>query len=326
MTHLETNNIMNDNQHGFRKKRSCETQLLEFVEELSENLASGFQTDVLVMDFAKAFDKVNHSLLVHKLSEYGIQGSINNWISDFLRDRRQAVVVNGCKSGFIPVTSGVPQGSVLGPCLFLAYINDLPDTLKARTRLFADDTATYSVVANIPDQMRLQEDLDKLARWEGKWEMEFHPKKCTSLPITRSREPLQYQYVLHGHNLETVSTVKYLGVTLSKDLTWKDHIENVCSKANKTLGFLRRNLKISSRKVKETAYKAYVRPCLEYASSVWDPHQHNHTNRIEAIQRRAARFVMRDYRRTSSVSTMLDELKWPLLERRRKAARLTMLR
>lgn len=325
MNHLENNEIMSSQQHGFRKKRSCETQLLGFTNELIENTSRGQQTDILIMDFAKAFDKVNHSLLIHKLRQYGVVGKINQWILDFLTSRRQAVVVNGVKSGFIDVKSGVPQGSVLGPCLFLVYINDLPNNLRTRSRLFADDTAIYTAVDSMSDQLALQQDLNALASWERKWDMQFHPQKCVSLPVTRCREPLPYQYVLHSHTLDTVRSAKYLGITIKKDIGWSDHIENVCSKANRALGFLKRNLKIKSWKIKDTAYKAYVRPILEYASTIWDPHQQQHINRIESVQRRAARFVVRDFRRTSSVTDIMKRLEWRSLEERRRVARLTML-
>ena len=243
------------------------------------------------MDLAKAFDRVNHCLLAHKLRNYGVQGAALAWIESFLRDRRQAVVVNGSRSSFVSVRSGVPQGSVLGPSLFLAYINDLPARLEALTRLFADDTAVYRVVTSGNDQAQLQQDLHRLAEWEMSWDMQFHPAKCTTLPVTRSRHPLQPAYQLHGHTLETVSAVKYLGVTIQGDLCWDAHINNIVSKANSTLGFLRRNLKISSRRVKEQAYKSFVRPILEYACSVWDPHTQKQIDKIEAVQRRAARFV-----------------------------------
>ena len=131
MHHFEENIILTDNQHGFRRGRSCETQLLELVEELATNLESGKQTDILITDFSKAFDKVNHSLLLHKLQHYGVQGTTTTWIANFLNNRCQAVVVSGASSHFVNVMSGVPQGSVLGPCLFLAYINDMPEKLSA---------------------------------------------------------------------------------------------------------------------------------------------------------------------------------------------------
>ena len=219
MAHFDSNNLLTDNQHGFRKRRSCDTQLLEFTEELIHCLECGKQTDILIMDFAKAFDRVNHSLLLHKLHCYCIRRSILSWISSFLHDRRQAVVVNGNRSSFISVRSGVPQGSVLGPCLFLAYMNDLSNNLTSRTRLFADDTTVYRIVTNSVDQDHLQQDLQCLADWEENWEMKFHPAKCTTLSITRCRRLLQPSYHLHGHKLDVVNAAKYLGVTIQKNMT-----------------------------------------------------------------------------------------------------------
>ena len=224
MHHSEENIILTDNQHGFRRGRSCETQLLELVEELATNLESGKQTDILITDFSKAFDKVNHSLLLHKLQRYGVQGTTTTWIANFLNNRCQAVVVSGASSHFVNVMSGVPQGSVLGPCLFLAYINDMPEKLSALAWLFSDDTAVYKMISNSHDQAQLQEDLQRLADWDESWDMEFHPAKCQTLLITRSRKPLQPSYVLHGHTLENVSSAKYLGITIiwinNSELGW----------------------------------------------------------------------------------------------------------
>ena len=187
MDHLEHHHILCPQQHGFRGKRSCETQLLEFTHELFNNLAEGKQTDIFILDFAKAFDRVNHSLLVHKLSYYGIQGVLNHWISDFLQDRRQAVVLNGERSDFISVQSGVPQGSVLGPCLFLIYINDMPDLLTSPVRLFADDTAAYNIVTSVDDQKHLQHNLDQLVRVGEKMGYAFPPKEMRH-PPSNSKE------------------------------------------------------------------------------------------------------------------------------------------
>ena len=307
MKHFETNKILTDNQHGFRRERSCETQLLEFTEELLTNLEGGQQTDVLIMDFAKAFDKVNHSLLSHKLQRYGIHGSSLTWIKNFLKIRTQAVVVNGACSSTAPVKSGVPQGSVFGPCLFLAYLNDLPDKLKATSRLFADDTAVYSTISGEADIAQLQEDLNHLSEWEKCWDMLFHPAKCVSLSISCSRTPHDSSYFLHGHRLETVTSAKYLGVTITSKLDWEEHITTIINKSNKTLGFLRRNLKIGSSNIKEKAYKAFVRPLLEYSATVWDPYTQKNKDRLEAVQRRAARFILNRYHNTSSVTRMLRD-------------------
>ena len=324
MTHLEKHNILSEEQHGFRRGRSCETQLLGFVDEVSEELEKGRQVDTVVLDFAKAFDRVSHALLVHKLRRYGIVGSVNSWIEGFLADRQQVVLVNGTKSGLLPVESGVPQGSVLGPSLFLLYINDLPANIRSTTRLFADDTMCHNVTRSKTDQEVLQKDLNALSIWEKQWSMDFHPQKCSTLCTSKKSTKLTPAYTLHGHTIENVASTKYLGVTIQENLNWNDHITTTCKKANKTLGFLRRNLKIGNKKVKETAYKTLVRPILEYASPVWDPHQVDDTDSIDKIQRRAARWVNNRFRRTSCVEKMIEDLKWPSLKDRRKKARLEM--
>jgi hypothetical protein len=213
----------------------------------------------------------------------------------------------------------------LGPSLFLLYINDLPDNLTSKARLFADDTACHKDIASKDDQRHLQQDLDKLAAWKERWKMAFHPEKCLTLHITRRRTTLLGDYTLHSHQLESVAGAKYLRVTVTSDLKWDTHINSTTSKASRTLGFVRRNLKICSRKAKASAYKALVRPLLEYASPVWDPVTTTCIDSLEKIQRRAARWAMQDFRRTSSVDDMLQELNWPSLQLRRKAARLTTL-
>ena len=325
MRHLEDNKILAPNQHGFRAKHSCETQLIELTDEITRNLDNSTQTDIIILDFAKAFDKVNHSLLIHKLHSYGITGKSNRWIKDFLADRQQSVVVHGCKSSKIQVRSGVPQGSVLGPCLFLAYINDLPSRVKSNTRLFADDTAVDRKIKSPNDAKSLQADLDALAKWEEEWDMSFHPDKCTVMHISRSRTKIETDYYLHGQKLEIVKSAKYLGVTLQDDGEWEDHITNIVNAGNKTLGFIRRNLRVNSISTKSLAYIMMVRPKLDNASPVWDPYKQDQIAKIEKVQRRAARVVVNRHRNTSSVSDMLSTLGWDTLERRRKDARLTLL-
>ena len=326
MNHADRNNIIYNLQHGFRKKLSCETQLVEFIDDVTRNLDAGQQTDCLIMDFSKAFDKVSHSLLTHKLQHYGIRGKTNNWISSFLSDRTQCVVVEGEKSDNIKVESGVPQGSVLGPSLFLFYINDMPEDITSTVRLFADDTIAYLTVTS--DSNILQNDLDKLAIWEEKWKMKFHPDKCQVLSITKKKDPIRKNYTLHGHQLEHVTEAKYLGITITSDLKWDSHINNICQKANRTIGFLKRNLNISNSDIKNKAYTSLVRPTVEYASPVWDPYLQKDKHKLEMVQRRSARYVTNRYHHdhnTSSVDTMLQHLQWPTLEERRKTSRLTLL-
>ena len=231
--------------------------------------------------------------------------------------------MEGATSGLVPVESGVPQGSVLGPSLFLLYINDLPNGLSSTARLFADDTACHRDITSITDQQSLQEDIDLLAEWEERWLMSFHPEKCTALHVSRKQDPLMGSYTLHGHTLTTVQEAKYLGVNIAEDLRWNSHVTMTVNKANRTLGFLRRNLKIGSKSIKERAYKALVRPVLEYASTVWDPFTEENTSKIESVQRRAARWVSNRHRQTSSVGDMLEILEWPSLKIRRRQNRLT---
>ena len=169
MSHADTHNILYPLQHGFRTGRSCETQLREFIDDVTLNMENGKQTDILVLDFSKAFDKVSHPLLLHKLHNYGIQRELNSWIQNFLSNRKQAVVLKGDKSDYVAVESGVPRGSVLGPSLFLYYINDIndiPTGLSSTIRLFADDTIACLAIKSNRDALTLQQDLDKLSNWE----------------------------------------------------------------------------------------------------------------------------------------------------------------
>lgn len=224
----------------------------------------------------------------------------------------------GEMSNTAPVTSGVPQGTVLGPILFLIYINDLSEYIQHSTlRLFADDSIIYKEIKTQSDTTLLQEDIDSAGRWEQDWLVKFHPDKCNLLSITQKRKPFLFTYKHHNHPLQKVNDAKYLGLTLQRNLKWDKHINSITNKANQSLGFLKRNLKFTSSKSKDHAYKALVRPTLELSSTLWDPHSKTQKHNIETVQRRAARFVTNRYHNTSSVSEMIDNLNWPTLETRR---------
>jgi len=325
MGHLDRLGILYEKQHGFRRGRSCESQLLELTHDLQSNLHEGKQTDLIIMDFAKAFDKVCHEKLLTILHNYGIDGHTIRWIKNFLSDRSQRVVVEGACSSPLPVTSGVPQGTVLGPALFLCYINNMPEGISSSVRLFADDTVIYRKISDPDDHAILQQDLHRLAEWEAEYSMEFHPQKCSVLRVTRSRTLSTYNYTLHGTTLQSTESTKYLGVTITKDLTWEQHIANIRTKANQQLAFVRRNVRTRSRSTKEKVYNTLVRPHVEYAASVWDPHISKQRDSLEMVQRRAARWVCNRHHNTSSVSDMLQDLGWRSLEHRRAVSRLCML-
>ena len=326
INHLSDNNIISDAQHGFRKQRSCETQLLGMLDDLAKGLDMKSQIDVVLLDYEKAFDKVSHRHLMKKVQHYGICGVTADWISDFLHSRTQSVLVDGQESKESPVTSGVPQGSVLGPLLFLIFINDLPDCISSSSvRLYADDSVVYRHISSPDDSTRLQKDLDALQEWEVKWLMQFNATKCQVLQVTNKRKPIPASYTIHDHVLEVVSSTKYLGVHIDSKLNFNTHVDTITKKANGTRAFFSRNLHHSSQKVKEAVYSTFIRPIVEYAATSWDPHTQRNINKLEQVQRSAARFVMGDFERSSSVTAMLDHLKWPSLQERRFQSRLLLM-
>ena len=216
-----------------------------------------------------------------------------------------------------PVTSGVPQGSVHGPTLFLLYINDIVDVRKSELRLFADDTVLYRAIKSDHDHQILQEDLQNLTKWASDWQMDFNASKCHLLRITNKRKPFQSTYSANSEVLAKVPQCDYLGVRCSESLRWGAHCSKVAAKANKTLGLIRRTLKPCCREVKERAYMTLVRPTIEYASSTWNPHTNTDVNRLEQVQKNATRFVCNDYNSATSTSALVSSLGWDTLEHRR---------
>ena len=324
--HLNNHNILTNAQHGFRQRRSCETQLLLTIEDLAKGLDDKSQIDLILLDYEKAFDKVSHRHLLLKADHYGIRGNTHAWISDFLHNRSQCVLVDGQKSSESHVTSGVPQGSVLGPLLFLIFINDLPQSVTtSTTRLFADDSVLYQRITSAHDAANLQKDLDALQEWESKWLMRFNAKKCQVLRVTNKRKPVISPYTIHGHTLEVVDSAKYLGVTLDSKLSFNTHVDTITKKATATRAFMSRNLSHCGQKTKEAVYTTFIRPTVEYASTVWDPHTQRNIKRVEQVQRSSARFVTGTYDKTSSVTTLIKQMNWPTLEERRRHSRLTMM-
>jgi hypothetical protein len=191
----------------------------------------------------------------------------------------------------------------------------MPCSLKSTVRLFADDTIAYLAVTSEADAVDLQSNLNKLGIWEKKWKMEFHPDKCNVLTITISKEanPIKFEYKIHGQTLKSVNNTKYLGCLITSDLRWTNHINSICDKANKTLGFLHRNLNIGSTTTKQNVYNSLVRPIVEYASTVWDPYTQKDIHTLEMVPCIGARYICNKHGNRSSVDTMLDKLKWKTL-------------
>ena len=267
----------------------------------------GKQVDITILDFSKAFDTVPHRRLLGKLEHYGICGPSLKWIQEFLTGRTQAVLCDGIRSGSEHVLSGVPQGTVLGPLLFLLHINEMPSVVDPHTqcRFFADDCLLYRVVDSLADQIQLQQDLAALEAWACDWGMQFNASKCHVMVVNKGQSHRPFLYQLCGTTLDSVSREKYLGVLLSQEMSWSPHIGNIVAKAHQKLGFIRRNLRGSPQDCKRLAYIALVRSGLEYASIIWDPTLKEDTEALERVQCKAPRWVTSTYETRASVSKLL---------------------
>lgn len=321
---IESNNIIDSRQHGFRRGMSTVTQLLVMVHDLAIGLDKQSQIDIIFLDFEKAFDRVSHRKLLIKLKPILKNDSLLAWIEAYLSCRHQCVMVGGINSPSAPVQSGIPQGSILGPLFFLVFINDIIRDIPVKIRLFADDCVLYQEVNACSDQILLNNSLSKIQDWCAKWQMNINPKKTVAMTITRSRDPLKFQYNLGNHSLSFVSQYKYLGLVITSDLRWNEHISYIEKKAFSKLGYLRRALAKATRDTKLLAYKTYVIPILEYASAVWDPHTQANIDKLESVQRKAVRFIFNAYRRDTSPSALLESAKLETLESRRYHERMKL--
>ncbi len=263
------------------------------MEDWTRTIEEKGTVDCIFMDFMKAFDSVPHRRLLHKLARYNINGKVHKWIEEFLIGRHQRVIVNGVPSRDEEVTSGVPQGSVLGPILFLILINDLPDAVDTAVQIFADDTKIYQPVYHQNDQIKLQENLSKLEDWAETWQMRFHPQKCKVMHIGKDFNQFQYSMTANGESikLDYSNEEKDLGVLVDSSLSFKDHCETAISTANRVLGIIRRSFKYIDRETMLTLYKTLVRPHLEYGNTIWCPKLKRVIKSLEAVQRRAMRMV-----------------------------------
>ena len=328
---LESHKVLNNAQFGFRRKRSTTTLLLSAVNDWAFALNNRLSTHCVFLDFAKAFDSVPHQRLLLKLKAYGINGSMLRWFSSFLTTRRQRVVINGCASDWSPVSSGVPQGSILGPLLFILYINDLPSVVGSTMKIFADDVALYCSVASQSEINAFQQDLDHITDWCNKWQMRLNPAKCELLCLSNKHAPAKPLYYINNHLLNWATSVRYLGVIVDPKLSWNQNISYVSEKATKVLNLLRRHMYTCRAASKQKAFRALVIPVLDYASPVWNPHTNKNCITLERIQSRGARWICgsrfchHTYRWSKSSEECCKELSWPSLSTRRKYLSLTMI-
>ena len=238
LEHLNNHSIINPHQHGFQPGLSCQTQLTFLTDEILKAMDSHYQIDLLLLDFSKAFDTVAHNKLLNKLAHYGIQNSTHKWLSAWLTGRTQRVMVEGVLSKEVDVISGVPQGTVLGPLMFLIYINNINQNIQSLVRLFADDCVLYRVIKSSEDCRHLQEDLNHLVHWTNLWQMNLNSDKCVVLHCTRSNTHLLTQYYINDKPLTPADQYTYVGVTLHKTMSWSHHIHTITNKVNRTLNFI----------------------------------------------------------------------------------------
>ena len=249
----------------------------------------------------------------------GICGSLLKWFCSYLTGRSQHVVLEGSISSPLPVSTGVPQGSVLGPLLFNIFINPLcnvPLSDGCQIFLYADDILLTKPISSTHDLHLFQGDLNAIAQWLESHRLSPNIKKTHLLPITRSKATIKISVFLNGKPLHSCGSVKYLGVTITSDLSWATHISNLCKKANRQLGLLHREFGSAPSSVKDKIYRCSILPTLEYCSAVWSPHCKTHKQSLERVETFAARVVTRKW--NLDRTTLLSSLHWPSLETRRK--------
>lgn len=287
--------VITDAQHGFFEKRTTSTNLVQFTNYVVDIIEAHGQVDVIYTDFSKAFDRVCHKYLIAKLEQIGVHSSLLNWITSYLIGRKQFVQLSGWKSRQFDVTSGVPQGSHLGPLLFILYINDVIKQFKhSQCLMYADDLKIYSEIRSMSDALKLQKDLDSLTAWSVRNGLDLNLSKCCSMTFTRSQNPINFNYTIGTVALKRVKVMRDLGVLFDEKVSFVQHVDAVVTKAYSMLGFMKR---ICSDFVNPYALKsiycAHVRSHLEYAAVVWRPNYLVHIAKLESIQKKFILYALR---------------------------------
>ncbi len=323
MDHLNNNDLINNSQHGFVPRRSCATNLLEFFEIATKSVDDGDPFDIVFLDFAKAFDKVPLAPLLAKLEGLGVSGQLLEWIRAWLTDRKQRVVLNGKASTWTEVCSGVPQGSILGPLLFVVYINDIDTATQMieALRKFADDTKLGQRVATAEQRERLQAALDALIAWATKWGMQFNIKKCKVMHLGHANP--KHVYTMNGEALESTDEERDVGVTITSSLKPSAQCAKAAKTANSVLGQLTRAFHYRDRNIFVRLYKQYVQPHLEFSVAAWSPWLEADKEILEKVQRRAIKMVAG--LTSTTYEGRLKELGMVTLEERRHQADMTQV-
>ncbi|MCG8047724.1 MAG: reverse transcriptase domain-containing protein [Candidatus Thiodiazotropha endolucinida] len=323
--HLQANNVLSSLQSGFIPGDSTVNQLAFLYHTFCEALDNGKEVRAVFCDISKAFDRVWHVGLIHKLVAAGVTGEVLNWFKNYLDDRRQRVVLPGAISDWTYIRAGVPQGSILGPLLFLVFINDIVVDIGSQIRLFADDTSLFIIVDDpVTAAGCLNSDLEKISNWASTWLVTFNPSKSECLLVSRKvNRPQHPPLFMHDTQIDEVDSHKHLGLFLSQDCTWHQHIDFIKEKAWCRINIMRKLKFKLDRKSLETIYTAFVRPLLEYADVIWNNCTQYEKTELEKIQLEAAR-IATGTTKLISLNNLYKEICWETLEKRRHDHQLTL--
>ena len=285
--------VLSQAQHGFLAGRSCESNLTCLVDQLWRSMTDGDQTDVIYTDYSSAFTSVNHALLLYKLQKsYHLSGAALSWFRSYLSGREQCVVLDGQCSDWVPVRSGVPEGSICGPILFVLFCNDVPTHISSECLMYADNLKLYRQIRSPGDALLLQTDLDSLYRWSIAWKLSLNPSKCKTITFSLRKKPIESCYMVNNITLERVTEMRDLGILFDSKLTFGPHIDSVVVKANRALGMYLRSLQTYRAPAVRrfppgpimAGFNAHVRSIMEFGSVIWGGVAKTHLSRLERIQ------------------------------------------
>lgn len=315
--YLTLNDIITPYQSGFRRGDSTVNQLLYLYNDFSKALDNNKEIRVVFCDISKAFDKVWHKGLLFKLRRAGVSGNVIEWFADYLSNRWQRVCLRSYSSSWKHVRAGVPQGSILGPILFLIYINDIVQDVGANIRLFADDTSLYVIVEDpILAANLINNDLRLIYGWAKQWLVDFHANKTESLIITKRRTKSHHPPLRMGNTkIKEVKSHKHLGITFSNDGSWNQHINIINEKAWKRIGSLRKNKFILDRRSLNKLYVTFIRSLLEYGNVLWANCSLENKRLLENVQVEAARIVT-GATKLCSIQKLHNDTGWEPLQNR----------
>lgn len=311
------NNLLTQKNSGYKKNDSTTNRLVCIVNQIYAHMDIKDDTCLVFLDQSKAFDRIHHESLKFKMGRLGIGGTLLKLLDNYLQNRKTRVVLDGAKSRWYNIFAGVPQGSILGPLMFLIYINDIEDNLECDIHLYADDAVLMTHYSNNTEATyeKINRDLKRLHEWANRWFMSFNPTKTKYMVISAADKP-HPELKFNGTAIDQVHSYPQLGLILNDKMTWENHIETIITNANKKMGLIWKLSNDIPRFAVENIYTSFIRPQLEYAAVIYNNCSRELSRRLEACQRRAAVACTRAYKRTNT-SALLHELGWPKLETRR---------